>query len=175
MVKHQRKKATDNKEETVAASANIEGDLDFTSPMTGEIMPLSEVPDQVFSQKMMGDGFAIKPSQGEIVSPVNGKIINIFPTKHAIGILADNGTEILIHIGIDTVNLKGEGFTAKIEEGDEVKQGQVLMEVDLAFIEHNAPSTVTPVIFTNLQEDQEVSVKASGKVNKEDQNIIQIQ
>lgn len=169
------KKATDNKEETVAASANIEGDLDFTSPMTGEIMPLSEVPDQVFSQKMMGDGFAIKPSQGEIFSPVNGKIINIFPTKHAIGILADNGTEILIHIGIDTVNLKGEGFTAKIEEGDEVKQGQVLMEVDLAFVEQNAPSTVTPVIFTNLQEDQEVSVKASGKVNKEDQNIIQIQ
>ncbi|MFC4403580.1 glucose-specific PTS transporter subunit IIBC [Gracilibacillus xinjiangensis] len=148
--------------------------LEFTSPMTGEIMPLSEVPDQVFSQKMMGDGFAIKPTNGEVVSPVNGKIINIFPTKHAIGILADNGTEILIHIGIDTVNLKGEGFTARAAEGDEIKQGQVLMEVDLDYVKENAPSIVTPVIFTNLQEDEEVKLNAEGSVNKQDKGIITI-
>ncbi|SES22842.1 PTS system, D-glucosamine-specific IIC component [Gracilibacillus ureilyticus] len=149
-------------------------DLEFTSPMTGEILPLSEVPDQVFSQKMMGDGFAIKPSKGEVVSPVNGKIINIFPTKHAIGILAENGTEILIHIGIDTVNLKGEGFTAKAAEGDQIKQGQVLMEVDLDYVQENAPSIVTPVIFTNLPEGQEVKLNVSGNVNKEDKDIITI-
>ncbi|WP_323125861.1 glucose-specific PTS transporter subunit IIBC [Gracilibacillus oryzae] len=155
------------------AEAKVD-ELAFTSPMTGEIMDLSEVPDQVFSQKMMGDGFAVKPSLGEVVSPVNGKIINIFPTKHAIGILADSGTEILIHIGIDTVNLKGEGFTAKVSEGDEIKQGQILMEVDLEYVKENAPSIVTPVIFTNLQEGQTVKLNVEGTVNKEDKDIITI-
>ncbi|UOQ83856.1 glucose-specific PTS transporter subunit IIBC [Gracilibacillus salinarum] len=165
----------DAKEENNGVATDVTaGDLDFVSPMEGEVMPLSEVPDQVFSQKMMGDGFAIKPSNGEIVSPVNGKIINIFPTKHAIGIEADNGTEILIHIGIDTVNLKGEGFTAKAEEGQEIKQGQVLMEVDLDYISNNAPSTVTPVIFTNLAEGQSIQLNASGNIKKEDTNIFQI-
>ncbi|UFU01474.1 glucose-specific PTS transporter subunit IIBC (plasmid) [Radiobacillus kanasensis] len=149
-------------------------DLDFVSPITGEIMSITDVPDQVFSEKMMGDGFAIKPSEGTIVSPVNGKIVNIFPTKHAIGIMAENGTEILIHIGIDTVNLKGEGFTAKVEEGAEVKQGQALMEVDLAYIEENATSTVTPVIFTNLSEGQSVELKAKGTVQQTDKDILAI-
>ncbi|UOQ49517.1 glucose-specific PTS transporter subunit IIBC [Gracilibacillus caseinilyticus] len=165
----------DAKEENNGVASDVTAsDLDFVSPMEGEVMPLSEVPDQVFSQKMMGDGFAIKPSNGEIVSPVNGKIINIFPTKHAIGIEADNGTEILIHIGIDTVNLKGEGFTAKAEEGQEIKQGQVLMEVDLDYISNNAPSTVTPVIFTNFAEGQSIQLNASGNIKKEDTNIFQI-
>lgn len=167
-------KKAESDEETAAPVNNDAGDLDFVSPMQGEVMPLSEVPDQVFSQKMMGDGFAVKPTEGEIVSPVNGKIINIFPTKHAIGIEADNGTEILIHIGIDTVNLKGEGFTAKVAEGDEIKQGQALMEVDLDFISNNAPSTVTPVIFTNLAEGQSIQLNATGKINKEDKDIFQI-
>ncbi|MFD2656067.1 glucose-specific PTS transporter subunit IIBC [Gracilibacillus thailandensis] len=167
-------KKAEPEKEAVPSDNNVVGDLDFVSPMQGEVMPLSEVPDQVFSQKMMGDGFAVKPSAGEIVSPVNGKIINIFPTKHAIGIEADNGTEILIHIGIDTVNLKGEGFTAKVAEGDEVKQGQTLMEVDLDFISNNAPSTVTPVIFTNLAEGQSIQLNKTGNINKEDKDIFQI-
>ncbi|WP_272953914.1 glucose-specific PTS transporter subunit IIBC [Gracilibacillus saliphilus] len=167
------KKAEPEKEASPSAN-NAAEDLDFVSPMQGEVMPLSEVPDQVFSQKMMGDGFAVKPTAGEIVSPVNGKIINIFPTKHAIGIEADNGTEILIHIGIDTVNLKGEGFTAKVAEGDEVKKGQTLMEVDLDFISNNAPSTVTPVIFTNLAEGQSIQLNKTGNINKEDKDIFQI-
>ncbi|MGN8648234.1 glucose-specific PTS transporter subunit IIBC [Gracilibacillus sp. HCP3S3_G5_1] len=161
-------------EETTAPENSAVADLDFVSPMQGEVMPLSEVPDQVFSQKMMGDGFAVKPTDGEIVSPVNGKIINVFPTKHAIGIEADNGTEILIHIGIDTVNLKGEGFTAKVVEGDEVKQGQALMEVDLDFISNNAPSTVTPIIFTNLAEGQSIQLNKTGNISKEDKDIFQI-
>ncbi|MGP4042513.1 glucose-specific PTS transporter subunit IIBC [Gracilibacillus sp. D59] len=167
-------KKAEPEQETAPSGDIATADLDFVSPMQGEVMPLSEVPDQVFSQKMMGDGFAVNPTDGEIVSPVNGKIINIFPTKHAIGIEADNGTEILIHIGIDTVNLKGEGFTAKVSEGDEVKQGQTLMEVDLDFISNNAPSTVTPVIFTNLAEGQAIQLNASGTINKEDKDIFQI-
>ncbi|WP_058305654.1 glucose-specific PTS transporter subunit IIBC [Gracilibacillus massiliensis] len=170
-------KKADTKEVDQEADSNESvavADLEFVSPMQGEVMPLSEVPDQVFSQKMMGDGFAIKPTDGEIVSPVDGKILNIFPTKHAIGMVAENGTEILIHIGIDTVNLKGEGFTAKVAEGDQIKKGQALMQVDLDYISKNAPSTVTPIIFTNLEEGQSIQLNASGNINKEDKNIFQI-
>jgi glucose PTS system EIICBA or EIICB component len=148
--------------------------LEFTSPMTGEILPITEVPDQVFAGKMIGDGFAIRPTDGKVVSPVNGKVVTVFPTKHAIGIAADNGTEILIHIGIDTVNLKGEGFTSKIEQGDLVEQGQLLMEVDLDYVEKNAKSIVTPIVFTNLAKDQAVAIKTSGIVNSKDKNIIEI-
>ncbi len=148
--------------------------FEFSSPMTGEILPISEVPDQVFSGKMVGDGFAIRPTDGKVVSPVNGKVVTVFPTKHAIGIAADNGTEILIHIGIDTVHLKGEGFTSKIEQGDLVEQGQLLMEVDLDYVEKNAASIITPVVFTNLEEGQEVSVQASGNVTANDKNIVSI-
>ncbi len=164
------------KEEKVQQTTEVKttGAFNFTSPMTGEVLPLSEVPDQVFSQKMMGDGFAMNPTKGEVVSPVNGKIMNIFPTKHAIGIVAEDGTEILIHIGIDTVNLKGEGFTAKAAEGDEIKQGQLLMEMDLDYIKENASSTITPIIFTNLQEGQSIDVKATGEVAKGTKDIIAI-
>ncbi|MGE6489181.1 glucose-specific PTS transporter subunit IIBC [Paenisporosarcina sp. NPDC076898] len=148
--------------------------LAFSSPLTGEILPITDVPDQVFSGKMVGDGFAIKPSNGQVVSPVNGKVVTVFPTKHAIGLVADNGTEILIHFGIDTVKLKGEGFTSKIEQGELVKQGQVLMEVDLDYVEKNAPSIITPIVFTNLAAGQTVNIKKSGNVNANDQDIVEI-
>ncbi|MDC3417927.1 glucose-specific PTS transporter subunit IIBC [Aquibacillus salsiterrae] len=155
-------------------TSSFTSELNFTSPITGQLVSLSEVPDQVFSQKMMGDGFAIKPEEGKIVSPVNGKVLNIFPTKHAIGIQAENGMEILIHIGLDTVNLKGEGFQSKINEGQTVKQGDVIMDVDLEYIEKHAKSTITPIIFTNLQEGTTVNLLAPGKVNKGDSSIIEI-
>ncbi|GGM36657.1 PTS glucose transporter subunit IIABC [Paraliobacillus quinghaiensis] len=156
-----------------AQACDISGEIDLSSPMAGEILPITEVPDQVFSQKMMGDGFAVKPSAGKVVAPVNGKILNIFPTKHAIGIQAENGLEILIHIGIDTVKLKGEGFTQIAEEGQEVKKGDVLMEVDLDYIAKNAESTVTPVIFTNLQEGQSVAVVA-GQVKENQGGFVKV-
>ncbi|MGI2328391.1 glucose-specific PTS transporter subunit IIBC [Planococcus sp. YIM B11945] len=164
-------KATEqNMEDAAVKTATLE----FTSPMTGEILPITEVPDQVFAGKMIGDGFAIRPTDGKVVSPVNGKVVTVFPTKHAIGIAADNGTEVLIHIGIDTVNLKGEGFTSKIEQGDFVEQGQLLMEVDLDYIEKNASSIVTPIVFTNLAEGQSVEIQKSGMVNANEQHIIAI-
>ncbi|MBD1383294.1 glucose-specific PTS transporter subunit IIBC [Metabacillus arenae] len=144
----------------------------FTAPLTGEIHSITEVPDQVFSGKMMGDGFAITPTEGTVVSPVNGKILNVFPTKHAIGMQSNNGREILIHFGIDTVNLKGEGFKAFVKEGDEVKQGQKLLEVDLDFVKDKAPSVMTPIVFTNLAEGELVKVKAEGNVKKEQEDII---
>ncbi|MGF2614337.1 PTS glucose transporter subunit IICBA [Rossellomorea vietnamensis] len=154
-----------------------EGDFEnekFVSPITGEIKDLSEVPDQVFSQKMMGDGFAILPTDGLIVSPVDGKVVNVFPTKHAIGLESKNGKEVLIHVGIDTVKLEGKGFESLIKEGDKVEAGQPLLKVDLDYIKNNAPSTITPIIFTNLKEGKTVTIEKEGKVNAKDENIISI-
>ncbi|MFY4773511.1 glucose-specific PTS transporter subunit IIBC [Metabacillus sp. RGM 3146] len=147
----------------------------FVSPITGEIHPITDVPDQVFAGKMMGDGFAILPAEGIIVSPVDGKILNIFPTKHAIGILADNGREILIHVGIDTVTLKGEGFESFISEGDIVKQGQKLLEVNLELVKEKAPSIMTPIVFTNLKEGESIKIEANGSIKAEQKNIIKIE
>ncbi|MBY6269369.1 glucose-specific PTS transporter subunit IIBC, partial [Parageobacillus thermoglucosidasius] len=136
----------------------------IASPLTGEVVPLSEVPDQVFSQKMMGDGFAIMPTDGTVVSPVDGKIVNVFPTKHAIGIESAGGHEILIHFGIDTVKLNGQGFTALVQQGDEVKKGQPILSVDLEYVKNNAPSIMTPIIFTNLQPNEKIHVEKQGAV-----------
>jgi sugar PTS system EIIA component len=122
------------------------------SPLTGTLLPLEEVPDPVFAQKMMGDGFAIKPDEGHVVSPVDGEIIQVFPTKHAIGIKAKNGAEILIHIGLETVAMNGEGFTAHIKEGDKVKVGDPLVDFDISLVTDKAKSTITPIIITNSDE-----------------------
>lgn len=97
------------------------------SPADGTVMDLSDVPDPVFSQKMMGEGIAVEPSSGEIVSPAEGEVIQIFHTKHAVGIRTRSGIELLIHVGLETVNMNGEGFTAHIKEGDKVKVGDPLI------------------------------------------------
>ena len=146
----------------------------FVSPIKGEIQPLSEVPDAVFSQKMMGDGFAIIPSEGLVVSPVDGTIVSFFPTKHAIGIESDSGREILIHVGIDTVKLDGEGFEALVSQGDRVKKGQPLLKVDVDYIQEHAVSIITPIIFTNLFEGESVVINKSGNVDLAEENIITI-
>ncbi|WAA09205.1 glucose-specific PTS transporter subunit IIBC [Fervidibacillus albus] len=147
----------------------------YISPLKGTIKPITDVPDKVFSQKMMGDGFAIEPEDGTVVAPVDGKIINAFPTKHAIGILSKGGRELLIHFGLDTVNLKGQGFTVMVSEGDEVKAGQPLMKADLEFIKKNATSSITPIVFTNLQEGETVVIKKHGPVNIGEKEIVTIQ
>jgi glucose PTS system EIICBA or EIICB component len=150
------------------------GDDRFISPIKGEIKPITDVPDQVFSEKMMGDGFAIVPTEGTIVSPVNGKVINMFPTKHALGLLSDSGREILIHVGIDTVKLKGEGFEGLVSEGDRVEAGQPLLKFDLEFIKNNAPSVITPIVFTNLGQGESVRINKTGNINHKDENVIEI-
>lgn len=126
-------------------------EVEIYSPGKGQIIPLSEVPDQVFAQKMMGDGVGFVPEDGEIVAPFDGTVKTIFPTKHAIGIESDEGIELLIHIGIDTVKLDGSGFESMVSTGDTIKKGQTLMQVDLDYIKANAPSIVTPLILTNLE------------------------
>ncbi|HHC9558654.1 TPA: glucose-specific PTS transporter subunit IIBC [Staphylococcus aureus] len=142
----------DDKDETVVVAEDKSATSELShivhAPLTGEVTPLSEVPDQVFSEKMMGDGIAIKPSQGEVRAPFNGKIQMIFSTKHAIGLVSDSGLELLIHIGLDTVKLNGEGFTLHVEEGQEVKQGDLLINFDLDYIRNHAKSDITPIIVT---------------------------
>ncbi|WP_027408341.1 glucose-specific PTS transporter subunit IIBC [Anoxybacteroides tepidamans] len=163
------------KEETKIASVQVEaGAEEIVAPLSGELLPLSEVPDQVFSQKMMGDGFAIMPEDGTVVSPVDGTIVNVFPTKHAIGIESKNGREILIHFGIDTVKLNGEGFEALVSQGDEVKQGQPILKVDLEYVKEHAPSVITPIIFTNLKASETVQIDKQGAVTKGENNIVTI-
>ncbi len=157
------------------APQKVDENETIVSPIEGKILPITEVPDQVFSGKMMGDGFAIEPTEGTVVSPVNGEIVNVFPTKHAIGIQSEGGKEILIHFGIDTVKLNGEGFEALVAQGDKVKQGQPLLKVDLAFVKENAPSIITPIVFTNLQQGQQIELKKDGNVKKGENAIIDIQ
>lgn len=123
--------------------------LEVFAPAKGEIIQLDKVPDPVFSEKMMGEGVAIIPSEGRIHAPIEGTIILVAETKHAVGIRSHDGTEILIHIGLETVSLNGEGFKVHVKAGDSVSIGQLLIEVDLTYIKKNAKSTITPIIVTN--------------------------
>ncbi|WP_077324907.1 PTS sugar transporter subunit IIA [Virgibacillus siamensis] len=127
-------------------------EVSIVAPLNGELVPLEEVPDPVFNQKMMGDGIAIKPADGKVCAPADGKIIQIPETKHAIGLRTADGVEILIHIGLETVSLKGEGFTVKTEVGKQVTAGDALLEFDLEYVRENASDTVTPIVITNGKE-----------------------
>lgn len=146
----------------------------IVSPANGELQDISNVPDPVFSQRMTGDGFAVLPSDGNIVSPVNGTIFNVFPSKHAIGIMSEGGKEILVHIGVNTVKLKGQGFNVLVAEGDAVMAGQPILEVDLAYVQEHAPSIMTPVIFSNLPESAKVTLLKTGTVTAGEENIVSI-
>ncbi|MFJ5761459.1 PTS glucose transporter subunit IIA [Neobacillus sp. NPDC093182] len=134
-------------------------DDSILQPLEGEIVPLDVVPDPVFSQKMIGDGFAVNPTNGTVVSPVDGEVISVFPTKHAVSVKSTDGKEILIHVGLETVSLNGEGFTSFVSDGQRVQKGQKLLEADFEVIKEKVPSIITPVIFTNLAEDEKVVIE----------------
>ncbi|MBK3493399.1 PTS transporter subunit EIIC [Viridibacillus sp. YIM B01967] len=146
---------------------------DFEMPMTGEIISLIAVPDQVFSSGMMGPGFGIKPTEGIVCAPFDGKVLNVFQTKHAIALLSDTGVEVLIHIGLDTVKLKGEGFELLVGEGQIIQRGDQLLKIDLEYIDANSPSTVTPVIFTNSQ-DKTITILKQGIQSQGTSSIIDL-
>jgi len=133
--------------------------IPYLAVATGMLLPIEASEDPVFAQKMMGDGYMIMPSENTIVSPVSGVVKTLFPTLHAIGIVADNGDEVVIHVGFDTVRLNGEGFVAFVAQGDRVEAGQKLLEVDFASIRHKVPSIGTPVVITNIGTRQ---VKLTG-------------
>lgn len=124
---------------------------DFISPMQGRFMPLSEVEDQVFSQGLMGDGFAVELKDGEVLAPFSGEVVMTFPTKHAYGLRREDGLEVLIHIGMDTVQLNGEGFESYVQQGDYVTQGQKLAKVNIDYVLSQGKSVVSPVVFTSGQ------------------------
>ncbi|MDM8533754.1 PTS glucose transporter subunit IIA [Clostridiaceae bacterium HSG29] len=137
-------------------------------PINGKLINITEVPDAVFSQKMLGDGFAIEPSEGIVYSPINGKVIQKFPTNHALGLETEEGLEILIHFGLDTVELKGEGFKNLVEVGDVITAGQALLEVDLEFLKENNKPSVTPIIFTNFDKIKKFDAKYGEIAAKSD-------
>ena len=124
---------------------------------TGQMIPMEEVKDETFAQKMLGDGFAILPENGEVCSPVNGTVSSVFDTKHAVCLVSDGGLEILIHIGIDTVNLQGKYFTAHVKDGDTVKAGQPLVTFELDQVKKAGYDTVIPLVFTDPDHQINVS------------------
>ena len=131
---------------------------EVVSPLAGQVKPLSQATDPVFSSGVMGEGVVIEPSQGELVSPVNGTVTVLFPTKHAVGIVSEEGVEMLMHIGMDTVSLDGKGFEAHVEQGDKVVVGQQLISFDMNVIKEAGLVTETPVIITN-QDDFQADVE----------------
>lgn len=152
------------KEQTAAFKKNT-----VYSPMQGTAVPLTEVPDDTFAAEILGKGMAVVPEDKEVISPVNGTVSTVFDTKHAVGITADDGMEILIHVGINTVELNGQYFTAHVKEGDLVKAGQPLLTADLKNIADAGYNLTTPVIITNSDDYEEVLMTVSGKVNFLDQ------
>lgn len=135
----------------------------ISAPGNGEIMPLTAVPDQVFADKLMGDGIAFVPKDDVIVSPITGTVKTIFPTLHAIGLETPEGLEVLIHIGIDTVKLEGQGFESLVTTDDNVEVGQPLIKIDLDYIQAHAPSIITPIVITNLT-NQTLTIESAQPV-----------
>ena len=133
------------------------------APLTGKAVSLSEVPDEVFSGKVLGDGIAIIPEDGKIVSPVDGEVSTVAETKHAYGFTSNDGLEILVHVGLETVSLKGECFKAHVKSGDKVKAGDVVAEVDLDYLKENGINSITPVLICSDIEEKELDYK-SGSV-----------
>jgi len=126
--------------------------IEIHAPTSGRVIDLSQVPDEVFSGRMAGDGVAIEPTNGIFCSPIDGNISKIFPTKHAF-IIKNGDLEVIVHIGIDTVELKGNGFTALKTTGDKVKAGEPIIEADLEFISQNGKSTITPIVINKSKID----------------------
>ncbi|RKS85774.1 PTS system D-glucose-specific IIA component (Glc family) [Orbus hercynius] len=137
--------------------------IEVLAPLSGEIVKIEDVPDVVFAEKIVGDGVAIKPTGNKIVAPLSGRIGKIFETNHAFAIESDDGIELFVHFGIDTVELKGEGFTRIAEEGQQVKAGDPIIEFDLAFLEGKAKSILTPVVISNMDSIHEL-IKLTGTV-----------
>lgn len=163
-------KSASQEESTVQeknASTSFKGlHAEFVAPANGEMIPIDKVEDDVFSQKMMGEGFAVVPENGEIASPVSGTIVSVFPTKHAIGIKTDDDIEVLLHMGIDTVDLGGEAFEIKVREGEKVKAGKVVATADLAKIQKAGKMTTMIVVFTNGDKIKDYHYAKTGIVSR---------
>lgn len=138
------------------------------SPLSGRAIPLEQVKDEAFAQGILGKGVAVQPENGEVYAPFNGKVMTFFPTKHAVGLLSDQGLELLIHVGLDTVNLNGKYFTACVKEGDRVAKGQKLLEFDMEQMKKEGYVLDTPVIVTNYDAYQDIQKKENQNVKAGD-------
>ena len=147
--------------------------VDFAAPFEGKLMNLEAVPDPVFASKSMGDGFAIEMQNGKVLSPVSGTIVAVFPTGHAIGIKADDRNEYLIHLGLDTVNYKGEGFTVHAEQNQRVAQGDLLVDVDLEFFLRNNVSMGCPILVVNAN-SRKIRLLKEGVVALQEKEFLAI-
>jgi len=152
------------KQEKTDTNKKVTKTILIPSPMNGIATDISNVPDEAFAGKMMGDGVAITPSDGKICAPCDGTVSFVFPTKHAVGFTTAEGLEMLIHVGIDTVKLEGKGFESFVSDGDKVKKGDLLLEVDIDYITKHAVSAMSPIIFTELSEKQQVRILKTGNI-----------
>ena len=148
--------------------SEIDEDNIILAPLSGKAIPLNKVPDETFAQGVLGLGAAIEPSEGKVVAPADGTVETIFDTKHAIGLSLNNGAEVLIHIGINTVELGGEGYKAFVAEGDTVKKGQTLITFDMDFIKSKGYNLITPVIVTNSDDYSSIELKSEESINTDD-------
>lgn len=138
--------------------------VSLTSPITGDIVPLDQVPDEAFASRVVGDGVAIRPTGKLVLSPANGTLIKVFGTHHAFCLETDAGAEVIVHIGLDTVGLQGQGFTSLAAEGEKVTQGQPILELDLDYLNAHARSMISPVVISNMDRFGAISATASGAV-----------
>ena len=155
------------KEENTTAeneTKEVKETIIVSSPITGLAADLSTAPDEGFAGRMMGDGAVVTPENAQIVAPEDGEVVFVFDTKHAIGFLTDSGLSLLLHIGIDTVSLNGEGFQVFVENGQKVKKGEKLMEIDIDFLKAHAPSLCSPVLCTELDDNDKVRLLAEGEI-----------
>ena len=155
----------EEKEEIIEDKKPLVNKVTIASPLKGKILPLSEVKDETFASEMMGKGIAINPVEGKVVSPIDGTVQMIFKTKHAIGLKSKEGVEILIHVGMDTVQLEGKYFTSYVKDGDEIKVGDTLVEFDIDAIRKEGYELITPVIITNTLDYLEIIPKDVKNVN----------
>lgn len=139
--------------------------ISLVSPMDGDLINLEDIDDAVFSKKLVGEGVAIIPTSSTIIAPINGVVTRIFPTKHAFMISNPNGIEVLVHVGLDTVELNGEGFTCLVKEGDTVNQASPILEVDFEFLKSKNKDIATPIIITS-DKDIELDIHIIGKIRK---------
>lgn len=144
------------------------------APISGRIVPVEEVPDAVFAEKMVGDGIAIEPNGGDLIlAPIDGKVEKIFDTNHAFSIVTDSGIELFVHFGIDTVQLDGKGFERLVEEGKTVKKGTPIIKYDYEFLKANAKTVITPVIISNIDEFAGLE-KSSGEAVAGETKVLEV-
>ena len=163
----------DKLKKAVSGETSSDDTINLIAPLSGEIVAIEDVPDVVFAEKIVGDGIAIRPTGNKMVAPCDGEIGKIFETNHAFSLESDTGIEMFVHFGIDTVELKGNGFTRVAQEGQKVKAGDTIITFDLEYLKEHAKSILTPVVISNMDQIKEMQ-KMSGTVVVAEDPVLKI-